>query len=102
MQLPRGSYVLPADVVSAHGEGNTAAGAADIAKHIHTLPKLARGGRVDPVNVRVSDGEFAVHPNHVAAIGGGSLERGHALLDRFVQGARAKAARAAATMPGPQ
>jgi hypothetical protein len=101
-QLPRGGYVLPADVVSAHGQGNTEAGSRGIAKRLSSLPKLARGGRVDPVDVAVSGGEFAIHPHHVAALGGGDLRRGHAALDQFVASTRARAARAARTLPGPQ
>ncbi len=101
MRLPRGAYVLPADVVSSHGQGNTLAGAANISRSLHSLPKFARGGKVDPVTVAVSGGEYAIHPNHVAALGGGSLARGHALLDRFVHSERAKSARTEQSLPAP-
>jgi hypothetical protein len=99
--VPRGAYVLPADVVSTLGQGNTEAGA-KVA--LGALKKFGRAkiGPVDPVKVRLSGGELAIHPAHVAALGAGSLPRGHAALDAVVQAARAKAASAAQTLPGPK
>ena len=104
-QLPRGGYVIPADVVSGLGDGNTAAGGQRFKAMIGTAhsanngrPGFANGGTV---SARVSAGEYFVHPNHVASIGQGDIDHGHRVLDHVVQMVRAKAARTAATMPPP-
>lgn len=43
--VPAGSYVIPADVVSGLGEGNTMAGANVLDKMMHTLPFGIKGGK---------------------------------------------------------
>lgn len=73
--VPEGAYVIPADVVAALGEGNTAAGMRQLEGQFGR-PRRAHGGAVVPI--RVSDGEFVVSPEHVAAVGGADV------LDRFV------------------
>lgn len=44
IQVPAGSYVVPADVVSGLAEGNTMAGSGVIDKMMHTLPFGIQGG----------------------------------------------------------
>lgn len=44
INVPAGSYVVPADVVSGLGEGNTNAGANVLDKMMHTLPYGIQGG----------------------------------------------------------
>lgn len=44
LSVPAGSYVVPADVVSGMGEGNTNAGANVLDKMMHTLPHGIQGG----------------------------------------------------------
>ncbi len=88
VEVPNGAYVLPADVVSAMGEGNTAAGA-EAWKQI--LPPTqgdayANGGTIP---IMISDGEIVVNPDQVAQIGGGDLQHGHRILDQAVRKVRA-------------
>ncbi len=96
--VPPGAYVLPADIISGMGGGNTMGGAAVWDKLMRSLPygvappagarhgagpphapapfhegpapTLAKGGEVDePVPIAAADGEIIVPPHHVYAIG---------------------------------
>lgn len=122
-----GSYVIPADIVSSMGEGNSMAGF-KVAKQIFErpsymkgppgiaafgegepgepalpeLPKKAGGGAVEGVPVVLAGGEYVIHPDSVARIGGGDLDHGHAILDRFVKAMRAKAIQTLKKLPGPK
>lgn len=76
-----GSHIIPADVVSAMGDGNSVAGAAHLSRmfpHSSMMHGLKDGGHV---KVQLSDGEFSVHPHDVAHVGGGSIEEGHRKLN---------------------
>jgi hypothetical protein len=102
--LPRQGFVMPADVVSGLGEGNTDAGG----KHFRTMIANAHKGKATPhfshggvVPARVSAGEFFIHPAHVAVIGGGDIAHGHEVLREVVNHVRQKVARHAATAPEP-
>jgi len=116
-----GSYVIPADVVSAIGQGNTAAGARGLSrmfkigappKGMPRMPstrvrmpsaKMAAGGATDGnVDIMAAGGEFLVPPEKVAEIGGGDLDRGHNILDDFVMQARKKAIKTLKGLPGPR
>ena len=100
--VPRGSYVLPADVVSGLGQGSTAAGAARLGGALRSLPRFARGGRVEMVPARLSGGEYVVHPAHVTAIGRGSIDAGSRALDGLVHQVRAGAVHTALHAPAPR
>jgi hypothetical protein len=100
MQVPRGGYVVPADVVSGLGQGNTMAGAKKLTGLIpQQAPAMASGGAVP---VRLSAGEFYVHPSHVAALGGGNLKHGSDKLDEMVGHVRQASQRQVASMPPPR
>lgn len=124
-----GSYVIPADIISHMGEGNTMAGF-KVAKEVFEkptymkgtpgmptfeggmpgqpalpeMPKKAEGGGVtkDAVPVVLAGGEYVIHPDDVQRIGGGDLDSGHAKLDRFVKAMRAKAIATLSKLPGPK
>ncbi len=110
---PVDSYVIPADVVSGLGEGNTLAGARVLTEALNTGPHgipqgrtgphrdniprpppldwgagQASGGRTDHVPIAAAGGEFIVPPEAVKRLGGGDAKRGHRLLDEFVVQAR--------------
>lgn len=96
MDVPTGSYVLPADVVSGLGEGNTLAGAKVVDMILNSGPhgmevkaprggislphpphvysgqsEFASGGEIDkPVKVIVAGGEYLISPKKVAMLGG--------------------------------
>jgi hypothetical protein len=119
MKVTAGSYVIPADIISAMGEGNSMAGFR-IAKDIFSesspygakgLPYGARGlpyGVTTPgraaggaVPIVAAGGEYVVSPEEVASIGQGSLEDGHKILDKFVTKYRAKTIKTLSGLPGP-
>lgn len=123
-----GSYVIPADIISAMGEGNTMAGfkvAKEIfdkpkymsglpgipsfmmnglgAKALPNMPKKAEGGAVtEAVPVVLAGGEYVIHPKHVERIGSGDMDKGHEILDAFVKGMRAKTVKTLQKLPPPK
>lgn len=99
------SYVLPADVVSGLGSGNSLAGAHAIELALATGPhgiplqkgpsgyhgpraptpyREATGGTVPRVPIIAAGGEYIISAKQVAAIGGGDVKKGHSILDKFV------------------
>ncbi len=105
-----GSYVFPADTVSAIGQGNSMAGA----KHLDKMFSGARmdkygggrfrmpgvkgmrreqfsargGGQDDETPIVAAGGEYIASPEDVAHIGDGDVDRGHNILDDFVLAVR--------------
>jgi hypothetical protein len=101
-----GSYIIPADVVSALGEGNTAAGVKWLDGAVERLMAgdtsafgFKRGGRVP---VRLSGGEYAVPPTAVAALGKGSYEAGARKVEALIAQIRKGSAQQMAQLPGPR
>ena len=76
------SFVIPADVVSALGEGNSESGAEILARMFKTEPAADDVG--EHVGIVASHGEFILSPEAVAEIGHGSLSAGHKVCHRFV------------------
>jgi hypothetical protein len=117
-KVPNGSHILPADTVSALGQGNSSAGFARLSSAFPNSAKvghpfgaggrgpgtMARGGKADKdlVDVNLSHGEFRILPEDVAAIGGGDREKGHDILDKFILHVRNKQIRKLAKLPGPE
>lgn len=101
VSVKAGSFVVPADVVSALGENNTAAGMKVLD---HMFPKMpeslhyASGGAVPIV---AAGGEYVIPPESVARVGGGELSHGHNVLDRFVLNTRKNAIKTLKELPGP-
>ena len=110
-----GSYVIPADIVSGLGEGNSEAGFAVIDRMIEEAK--SRGGRVGMVSkyglqghyhtprskvpVLVAFGEYILSPEEVEAIGGGDINEGHKVLDAFVKSQRKKTIKTLRNLPPP-
>ena len=125
VHVKSGSYVIPADIISGMGEGNTAAGF-KVAKSIFTapsrvkgapygqmgapynaaMPMRAKGGPVDEdgalVPVVVAGGEYVLSPDDVRHHGKGSLEDGHKALDEFVKRYRKALVKTLSKLPGPR
>lgn len=118
-----GSYVMPADVVSAIGQGNTMAGARALNNLIGMNPYNAGGGRPPrgrgmtskrmgrfadggsashDVDVNVSGGEYIVPPDAVASLGGGDMDYGHEILDALAMEVRRKNIDHLAKLPPPR
>lgn len=125
MGVKGGSYVVPADVVSSLGQGNTMAGAQGLSRMLKMTPggapmgsspmarrpgKFADGGEVmmppgdaaPPVDIMAAGGEFVVPVDKVAEIGGGDVKRGHDILDSMVKQTRKKAVKTLRKLPGPR
>ena len=131
-QVPNGSFVLPADIVSGLGEGNTEAGF-KIAKRMfegahrefgglpyagengpygqggglpYAIKGHASGGDVEAdqqaVRVAVAGGEHVLAPHEVAFAGLGDTEAGHKALEAFVLRQRAKLIKTLKGLPGPK
>ena len=98
INVPSGAYVLPADIVSSFGEGNTVAGF-KILNRVFGTQKL---GTEAPVEIVAAGGEYVIAPEAVANTGGGDLEKGHAVLDDFVKAARAETVKTLKNLPGPR
>ena len=106
MHVPSGSYVIPADIVSALGEGNTMAGFKYLTRVFGPrggAPKgYAAGGNVGPlVPIIAAGGEYVIHPMAIEEMGGGNIDIGHKELDKFVKGMRAKTVKTLQKLPGP-
>jgi hypothetical protein len=124
MHVKSGSYVVPADIVSAMGEGNTMAGfksakivfgGSPYAKgnaygqastpYGAELPRKAAGGSAGEeslVPIIAAGGEYVISPEEVMTIGGGDLDYGHKVLDAFIKKMRAKTVKTLQKLPGPK
>ena len=117
MHVASGSYVIPADIISAMGEGNTMAGF-KVANTIFTpvpnmaglpgadaqlgLPGKAAGGSVQPVPIVAAGGEYVISPDDVSRLGKGDTDLGHQILDAFVKKMRRKTVETLKKLPGPK
>jgi len=121
--LKAGSYVMPADVVSAMGQGNTMAGARALSGLMSMSPfnanaarapkgrgmtakrmkRFADGGATEEeVPVNLSGGEFIFPPEAVAAFGNGDMQHGHEVLDAMVKEIRRKNLAHISQLPPPR
>jgi hypothetical protein len=101
MHVPSGSYVIPADIISAMGEGNTMAGF----KHMRRMFAPAKPGSVPSdgqVPIVAAGGEYVLSPDEVTYAGGGDLDAGHRALDDFVKRYRARTIKTLSKLPGPK
>jgi len=125
MTVESGSYVIPADIISSMGEGNTMSGF-KIARHMfgsapYSKDKLqqpytaqaqpyeegkpygarAKGGAT-PVEIVAAGGEYVISPDDVTSLGEGDIDHGHEILDEFVKGYRNKTIKTLQKLPGPK
>jgi hypothetical protein len=130
VNVPQGAYIIPADIVSGMGQGNTDAGGAILGKLMNRgpynmnlprskagsragfrhssksfVPKMpfAHGGRPGAATpIVAAGGEYIVHPDDVRRIGDGDLDTGHDILDAFVKHMREKVIKSLRKLPGPK
>ena len=139
MHVPSGSYVIPADIVSAMGEGNTMAGFRHIKLMFSGAPYPAQGtyvqgggpyggqlpamgnrpslmkapkppmqsyratgGETGHVPIVAAGGEYVLSPEEVMWAGGGDLDIGHEVLDKFVERMRDQTIETLKGLPGPR
>jgi hypothetical protein len=120
MHVPSGSYVIPADIVSGMGEGNTIAGFAHMRRMFggtpyrggampygahggpygEALPR-ADGGRTETVPIVAAGGEYVLSPEQVRHAGEGDMDMGHRVLDEFIKRMRANVVKTMTNLPGP-
>lgn len=111
MKVPDGSYVLSADVVSHLGENNSDAGlkrahqffgpSGHFAKAQRRSSGGKSGGDGKPVECITAGGEYVIPPETVRAIGGGDLDHGHKVLDRWSMNVRKDHIATLASLPPP-
>lgn len=113
LDVPEGSYVIPADIVSGLGQGNTDAGhkilgqmfpparqtaGKSVVRH-KAVPAFGSGGAVPII---AAGGEHVLSPSQVAAIGGGDVDYGHSILDALVNHWRNQNIATLSSLPGPK
>jgi len=131
MHVHSGSYVIPADIISAMGEGNTMAGFRVANSIFHPvvkpqsmfkpipymsgtpganaylgMPGKAKGGSTAEVPQLVpivaAGGEYVIPPDVVSRLGNGDMDVGHRELDDFVIKMRSKTVKTLRKLPGPK
>lgn len=121
MKVPSSSYVIPADIVGALGEGNTIAGFKRMRRMFsgnpygggetpygghggpYGEPLKADGGEVDAgVPIVAAGGEYVLSPQEVQQAGDGDISLGHKVLDDFVNQYRAKTVKVLQKLPSPR
>ena len=131
MNVRSGSYVIPADIISSMGEGNTMAGFKIARRMFSSQPyfqeskqpyqsgkmpysagatpygaHLATGGSTPedslPVEIIAAGGEYVIKPSSVRAVGGGDIDYGHDILDHFVVESRKDLIKTLQKLPGPK
>ena len=124
MNVKSGSYVIPADIIGAMGEGNTMAGFKIARRMFSSKPYFqekkqpyaegenpyaggkpygirAAGGKT-PVEIVAAGGEYVISPEDVTHLGHGDIDHGHQILDEFVKGYRNKTIDTLKKLPGPK
>jgi hypothetical protein len=105
MHVPSGSYVIPADIVSSLGEGNTMAGYRAVKMMFKGAPYgayAAGGGVGEPVPIVAAGGEYVLSPDEVIWAGKGDLDAGHRALDKWITGTRKELIKTLQKLPGPK
>lgn len=112
MKVAPGSYVIPSDILSGLGQGNSHAGAAALQRmfkmgpHAKTLGesgKFADGGMPgEGVPIVAASGEMVVDPETVARIGKGDMDVGHKTLDAMVAHVRKSTIKKLRKLPPPK
>lgn len=102
MSMEDNSFIIPADVTAAMGNGSSQAGLRALQQHISPNIQMIRGngdGMSDsiPANIAgtqpalISDGEAYVPPGVVQAMGGGNMSKGASNLYAMMDEARSQA-----------
>lgn len=102
MHVKGESFVIPADVVSSLGDGNTANGFKKL-DHLFggSMQASSQPGDGSAVPIIAAGGEYVVPPEAVQSVGGGDIKRGHEILRAFVVHARKKAIDTMKKLPKP-
>lgn len=96
--VPAGAYVIPADIISGLGQGNTMSGSAIIDRMFPPIPNDKPAP--DKAPVVVAGGEHVLSPQQIINKFG-SLKKGHASLDHWIVIERQKIAKEISKLPNP-
>jgi len=99
MNVPNGAFVVPADVVSGLGEGNTLAGM-KVIEHMFPHPSADGGSAGDPVPIAAAGGEVVLSPEQLTAKFG-DLDYAHKAMDHWVVHERKNIVKTMSKLPGP-
>lgn len=97
---PNGSYSPPGPSGGGPGTG----GGGGFFDFLSSLWPFAKGGQVpgrEKVPVIVANGEYLIKPADIKRLGGGDLERGHAILQSLVRQVRARTIKTLKKLPKP-
>jgi hypothetical protein len=100
MSVPAGAYVLPADMISSLGEGNTLSGMEVVKRMFPDVQARKDGGRAEPIEIVAAGGEVVLSPEQIKARFG-DLDKGHAALDAWVVESRKNHIKTLSELPGP-
>ncbi len=83
VKLPEKSHILDATTVSLAGDGNSEKGAKVARDWVDSFQgsHFVNPGKNKVMRAFVSDGEFKIMPNEVAAIGSGSIDKGDKIIN---------------------
>ena len=100
LDVASGSYVIPADIISGLGQGDTTAGYKVLGRMFGPqAPRPGPDGKTVPI--MAAGGEFVISPESVARVGRGDVKAGHDALDAWVRTERRKNIMALKKLPGP-
>jgi hypothetical protein len=105
MHVPSGAYVIPADIVSSFGEGNTEAGLKVFDDWVSELGRKTNEPSYEPDKITpivAAGGEYVIPPNIVRVYGDGDIDLGHSELDKFVVLARKNLIQELKKLPPPK
>lgn len=96
MNVPSGAYVIPADIVSALGEGNTMAGF----EILNDMFGIQKAGPEPGAEIVAAGGEYVIAPSSIIRMWG-DMDAGHEHLDGFVEKYRDQTVKTLKKLPGP-
>jgi hypothetical protein len=96
--LPSNSYVVPADIISSLGEGDTNAGYKVLEAMFGTHETAGDTGEIPAI---VAGGEYVLSPEQVARIGNGDPDMAFQALDQWVKMQRRKHIQTLKSLPAP-
>lgn len=98
IDVPSGSYVIPADIVSGLGQGNTANGLQILDS---MFPSIKSDNGKPSVPIMAAGGEHVISPEVVKKVGGCDIKKGHQILDAWIKLSRKKLIKTLKKLPGP-
>lgn len=102
LDVASGSYVIPADIISGIGQGDTTSGYHKLTQMFGPqAPKPAQASGAPSVPILAAGGEFVISPEAVGRVGKGDLKAGHEALDLWVRMQRRKTIQELKKLPGP-